>query len=107
MKSNLSPPVSKLDLKQTRTKATLSVSPSMSQNSGIFHSVTSRELLPSYKNTTFGSTKRMYMPESHKSEFSDPGTTLDTRFGVLPKTLRKELTDYGRDSPSPAKYDAL
>lgn len=69
---------------------------------------TSRSHMRSYKDTTFGTTKRMYLPPSNKYDFLDPQSTLESKLGSFPKSERKiHLTNYGLDSPNACKYDVL
>ena len=72
------------------------------------HSRSIQDLSYLYKDTTFGTSKRMHIPLSNKIGFLPPTSTNDKKFGIIPRSVRKiQLSDLGNDSPSPTKYDAL
>ena len=67
-----------------------------------------QDLSSLYRDTTFGTSKRMHIPVSNKIGFIAPSSSLDNKLGVIPRSNRKiQLSDYGVDSPSSAKYDSL
>ena len=101
--------LSKLDYSAISRKLDNSISTGITQSYANLHSNASQVSLPSpYKDTTFGTSKRMYLPPSHKFEFVIPESTLDRKYGVLSKSPRRiQLTDTGLDSPSFIKYDPM
>ena len=104
--------LSKLDHSAIAKRNDSSISTEITQSYGNLHSVASHgshiSIVSPYKDTTFGTSKRMYLPPSKKFDFIDPETSLDRKYGVLTKSPRNIiLTDYGHDSPSLIKYDTL
>lgn len=89
-------------------KAERSISTNLSHSYGNGHSTSSyRDLSPQYKDTTFGTARRMYIPPAHKLDFIMPDSTLSRRYIAQPRSPRRGLQEVGLDAPAPTKYDAV
>mmetsp|Transcript_70451 Transcript_70451/g.82084 ORF Transcript_70451/g.82084 Transcript_70451/m.82084 type:complete len:300 (+) Transcript_70451:26-925(+) len=105
MYKEISSPILKAGYSPTKSGPERSLSTNVSNYYSNNYSLSNRDLSPMYKDTTFGSAKRMHLPPVMKLDFIVPETTLSKRYIGLPKSPRKQLTEMGLDAPSPSRYD--